>query len=531
MSAKENQRKRKVGTAESPDYKCLVTPSPVKKRNCVIPSNLNVAEFRTWDRDAVASFLETRGCEDVARVLKENNVAGCDLVNIDGNKLEEYGISDKQKVGKVIALLQIFKAVPSTSGLHSISHSKVFNDPVHGHIEVHQLLVKIIDTPQFQRLRNIKQLGGCYFVFPGAAHNRFEHSIGTSHLAGRLVKSLKKRQPELEITEEDVLCVRIAGLCHDLGHGPFSHLFDLQFIPAARPGHQWKCSLMHEEASVQMFDHLVEVNDLMPEFEKYSLNRTDLIFIKELIAGPRGDTPAKTQDWPYRGRPKSKSYLYEIVANKRTGIDVDKWDYFARDCHNLGIKNSFDHKICEALLKADSYLKIEGKDGKSIKISEAIDDMVAYTKLTDHVYYQILFSSDPNLQPARDILHLVQKRQLYKCIGHTILKARRDKDEIPDICKDIAEKVPPDMDYGKELEISDIIVDLVTFDYGMKDRNPIDNVRFYTKEDPNQAMVFRKDQVGISRLLPESFTEQHLRVYCRSRDPNVIEKAKTLVTR
>lgn len=55
---------------------------------------------------------------------------------------------------------------------------QVFNDPIHGHIELHPLLIKIIDTPQFQRLRNIKQLGGTYFVFPGASHNRFEHSIG-----------------------------------------------------------------------------------------------------------------------------------------------------------------------------------------------------------------------------------------------------------------------------------------------------------------------------------------------------------------
>ena len=55
---------------------------------------------------------------------------------------------------------------------------QVFNDPIHGHIELHPLMVKIIDTPQFQRLRYIKQLGGSYWVFPGAAHNRFEHSIG-----------------------------------------------------------------------------------------------------------------------------------------------------------------------------------------------------------------------------------------------------------------------------------------------------------------------------------------------------------------
>ncbi len=55
---------------------------------------------------------------------------------------------------------------------------QVFNDPIHGHIELHPLLLCFIDTPQFQRLRHIKQLGGAYLVFPGASHNRFEHSVG-----------------------------------------------------------------------------------------------------------------------------------------------------------------------------------------------------------------------------------------------------------------------------------------------------------------------------------------------------------------
>ncbi|XP_023931442.1 deoxynucleoside triphosphate triphosphohydrolase SAMHD1-like [Lingula anatina] len=96
-------------------------------------------------------------------------------------------------------------------------HLKVFNDPIHGHIELHPLCVRIIDTPQFQRLRYLKQLGGAYYVFPGATHNRFEHSIGVCYLAGRLVRELKDRQPELKITEQDILCVQIAGLCHDLG--------------------------------------------------------------------------------------------------------------------------------------------------------------------------------------------------------------------------------------------------------------------------------------------------------------------------
>ncbi|XP_042610275.1 deoxynucleoside triphosphate triphosphohydrolase SAMHD1-like [Cyprinus carpio] len=87
---------------------------------------------------------------------------------------------------------------------------KIFNDPIHGHMELHPLLVKITDTPQFQRLRHIKQLGGTYLVYPGASHNRFEHSLGVAYLAGCLVKALCDNQLELKITDEDILCVQIA---------------------------------------------------------------------------------------------------------------------------------------------------------------------------------------------------------------------------------------------------------------------------------------------------------------------------------
>ena len=94
--------------------------------------------------------------------------------------------------------------------------------------------MKIIDTPEFQRLRSIKQLGACNYVFPTATHTRFEHSIGVAHLGKefltRLVLNSNSDKNPIKVTANDYLMVELAGLCHDLGHGPFSHTFDSDFL-------------------------------------------------------------------------------------------------------------------------------------------------------------------------------------------------------------------------------------------------------------------------------------------------------------
>jgi HD-GYP domain-containing protein (c-di-GMP phosphodiesterase class II) len=106
--------------------------------------------------------------------------------------------------------------------------SCIFNDPIHGNITMSGLCLRIIDTKEFQRLRNLKQLGTCDYVFPGATHSRFSHSIGVAYYAELLLKNLKENQPYLNITPADILCVKVAGLCHDLGHGAFSHVFEVR---------------------------------------------------------------------------------------------------------------------------------------------------------------------------------------------------------------------------------------------------------------------------------------------------------------
>jgi len=468
--------------------------------------------------------------------------------------------------------------------------SKILNDPIHGHIEIPYLCIQIMDTLQFQRLRSLKQLGTTYLVFPGASHNRFEHSVGVCYLAGELVKNLQIRQPELGITDQDVLCVQIAGLCHDLGHGPFSHLFEHSFIHVVDPQSTWR----HERASILMFDHLLKVNNLMPVLRENGLSDKDVTFIKEMIYGELADleqgeakdlrsASASSSDeslpWRMRGRPESKRYLYEIVANKRNGIDVDKFDYFSRDCYHLNIKNNFDHirwikfsrvievdgqlQLCtrdkevsnlydlfstrhslhrrayqhkvvklidhmvgEALVKANDGLMIEGPDEKRMRMSEAIWDMEVYSRINDSVFERILWSTGPELKEARDIAMQIQRRQLYRCIGQLTIDPPALLDsKLPVCAKELASAANAlELKSVPKFSPTDFVIQPIVLDYGKKSKNPIDYVRFYSKMEQDKARQVKKSHV--SRMLPETFSEQSIRVFSKRRDEGSVELAR-----
>ncbi len=96
-------------------------------------------------------------------------------------------------------------------------------DPIHDFITVYTNELGIIDTSVFQRLRRIRQLAGAHLVYPGAQHSRFEHSLGTMHVASQAAIILKEKG---SLDSLDVENIRMAALLHDIGHGPFSHLFE-----------------------------------------------------------------------------------------------------------------------------------------------------------------------------------------------------------------------------------------------------------------------------------------------------------------
>ena len=109
--------------------------------------------------------------------------------------------------------------------LKRLDETKVLKDPVHSYIHIHyEVIWNCLDSKEFQRLRRIRQLGGDFQVYPTAEHSRFSHSLGVYEIVRRMVTEVKTLC--IELTEYEKVCVMLAGLLHDVGHGPFSHAFE-----------------------------------------------------------------------------------------------------------------------------------------------------------------------------------------------------------------------------------------------------------------------------------------------------------------
>ncbi|KAJ7636720.1 hypothetical protein FB45DRAFT_1056019 [Roridomyces roridus] len=183
-------------------------------------------------------------------------------------------------------------------------------DPIHDYIEVSPLLCTIIDTPQFQRLRHIKQLGTSYRVWAGVSHNRFEHYLGVAHLARQMVQHLHDEQPWLGIADRDMYC-RLLGcaMILDMGRGV---TYGTRFLypPWRAPGKKWK----HEDASQMMFRYLLKDNHIEHFCEK------DIQFILTLIDGDRNLCSAG----------EGKELLFARLVSFKLSFDQDTYEFERR---------------------------------------------------------------------------------------------------------------------------------------------------------------------------------------------------------
>lgn len=224
-------------------------------------------------------------------------------------------------------------------------------DFIHGNIIIDDLAKRIINTEEFQRLRSIKQLGCCNYVFPSAVHTRFEHSLGVYHLSKKYIQILNT---DGQFTEEDIKCITIGALIHDIGHGPYSHLFD-EIIDIDKN---------HEYRSIELLNYMNK---------KYGLEllKNDINTIKEIIY------PKNIESI------KKRKYIYQIVSNNN-GIDVDRFDYIMRDIKMTGLNYGIEY---ERIMNHSKI--VNGEIVYSEKVKTSIDEFfrirfIMYKEVYNH---------------------------------------------------------------------------------------------------------------------------------------------------
>ncbi len=194
-----------------------------------------------------------------------------------------------------------------------VNEKKFIRDSIHGNLPINKFEVEILDYPQIQRLRRIKQLGFISLIYPGANHSRFEHSIGTMYLASKLADNL-------ELNQYDKDLVRISGLLHDVGHGPFSHVSEAVL------------DVSHEELTA----YVVKKTDIKDKLsEKFDVN--DII---DIVNG--------------------KGKLGPIISGE---LDMDRMDYLIRDSHYTGVAYGIidtERIISNLKLEKELILDIKG---------------------------------------------------------------------------------------------------------------------------------------------------------------------------
>lgn len=167
--------------------------------------------------------------------------------------------------------------------------------------------------------------------------------------------------------------------------------------------------------------------------------------------------------------------------------------------------------------KADKHIRTPGKNNKTFSISGTLDDMEAYEKLTDSIVDRIMCSQAKSLEESKKILMNVKNRKLYVCLGHALSGEKMTDEAVMKRYVEILKK------NGSMLRENDVTIDVVKLNYGMKDKNPIDHVRFYKKDSPDNATKIDKNEVSF--LLPKMFAENQIRFYCKKNDEKSLSEA------
>lgn len=331
-------------------------------------------------------------------------------------------------------------------------------DPLYDYIRITETEKKIIDTGPVQRLRRIRQLSGAEYVYPAANHTRFEHVLGVMHLAGVLASNLPA-----ELSHEEIQKVKVAALLHDIGHAPYSHLFEPLLEKVLGKAHE------------DMTSWIIRDSELGDALDGCGFGRKE---VSELAVGKLRD-------------PKRR-FLDQIISST---VDVDKMDYVVRDSYHTGAgygqvdvfrlvytMDILDGDLAvdaSALPTLEAFLLARLESFRAIyfhKVSRAVQIMLLkaleaaqddlgiseigcpddYLRLDDYVVWGMLKGNER----SRLIVEDVERRRLLKCVFEETFFTRDELMSSVFTNEEVRRKVEEEIGKRAEVDAGNVIIDV-----------------------------------------------------------------------
>ena len=294
-------------------------------------------------------------------------------------------------------------------------------DPIHDFIRVYNHELDIIDNPIFQRLRRIRQLSGAHLTYPAAQHTRFEHSLGVMHISSQAGYALYEKEI---LKSYDIEILRLAGLLHDIGHGPFSHLFE-EIIQKKKISHEdfGKEIILKSEIG----DKLIKNGYDKKLVTKIAFGDSKLQYMNEIVSGALSADMMDylLRDGYFTGAEHAKIDHKRItqslgVHHKKLALDRSALYSFESMMHSRYqmFKAVYFHKT----VRAAEVMLLEALRLSDDEFGFTSFNLDEFIQLTDeYVLSQLISSKSSKLKHARNLVIDYQNRKLLKCVFERIL--------------------------------------------------------------------------------------------------------------
>ena len=328
-------------------------------------------------------------------------------------------------------------------------------DPIHDFVRVYDNELKIIDTPIFQRLRRIRQLSGAHLIYPGAQHTRFEHSLGVMHIASMAGQALAEKGV---VSSDDIQNLRLAGLLHDIGHGPFSHLFEEIF--------EEKRKISHEDLGRDIILK-TEIGDIISKngFDKKLITKlafgdSKLQFMNEIISGVLSADIMDylLRDGYFTGAEHAKidhhrlTHSLDVYKNK---LALDKSSLVNFETMMISRFQMFKAVYFHKTVRAGEVMLLEAMDLAEDELDLSSMNLDEYLQLSDDVILAKLLNlpeHNSKLKASKKIATDYLNRNLFKSVFETTLTGKAiTKKRMQELREEVSKK--------SKIDINEIFVD------------------------------------------------------------------------